>query len=148
LVLHCLLQLKNMLSALSPTLRSLRQRDFYSQPRFHVSIAWALLDPDVPVDGDGDAQRQAGTHEGTIPAEGSLENNFLSNGDIRESKKELENDHFPRISRFPPELIPVLHQRFGARLSSEHTGGFNAATIAVKIGKDIFSWPLRGTNVH
>ncbi|OJA21492.1 hypothetical protein AZE42_03281 [Rhizopogon vesiculosus] len=141
-------ELRNMLSALSPTLQSLHQRDFYSQPRFHVSIAWALLDPDTSVNGNVDAQGQPGTYEGATPAEGTSDNNFFGSGDNGESSKEPRIERFRSIPRFPSELIPTLHQRFGARVSSEHTGGFNADTVAVKIGKDIFSWPLRGSHVH
>jgi hypothetical protein len=135
-----------MLSALSPTLQSLRQRDFYSQPRFHVSIAWALLDPDISVNGDVTAEGRAGTYDSPISVQGTLGNSFFGSGGNGESESQAER--FPHIPRFPSELIPTLHQRFGSRLSSKHTGEFDAETIAVKIGKDIFSWPLRGTHVH
>ncbi|OAX39880.1 hypothetical protein K503DRAFT_810263 [Rhizopogon vinicolor AM-OR11-026] len=137
-------ELRNMLSALSPTLQSLHQRDFYNQPRFHVSIAWALLDPDTSMNGNVDARGQPGTYEGATPTEGTSD----SSGDNGESSKEPRVERFRSIPRFPSELIPTLHQRFGARVSSEHTGGFNADTVAVKIGKDIFSWPLRGSHIH
>ncbi|KAG2365151.1 hypothetical protein BDR07DRAFT_1278095, partial [Suillus spraguei] len=138
-------ELRDLLSVLSPTLRSLRQRDFYTQPRFHVSIAWALLDPDTSANGDGDAdtkRRPRACEEVTI-VEGTSDSNLTSsNGDIGESDKQFRTKSFPRVPHFPSELIPTLNQRFGARVSSAHIGGFNADTIAVKIGKDISSWPF------
>ncbi|KAG2115469.1 hypothetical protein DEU56DRAFT_748653 [Suillus clintonianus] len=135
-------ELKNLLSALSPTLQFLRQRDFYSQPRFHVSIAWALLDSDTSGNGDAGAQGQPRVVEGTSGS------NLTSNGDIGESNKELQAECFPRVPHFPSELIPTLNQRFGAMVSSAHIGGFGADTIAVKIGKDIFSWSFQGSHVN
>ena len=33
-----------MCKTLSPALQHLRQKIYYDQPRFHASIAWALLD--------------------------------------------------------------------------------------------------------
>ncbi|KAG0704790.1 hypothetical protein DFH29DRAFT_997284 [Suillus ampliporus] len=141
-------ELRNLLSALSPTLLSLRQRDFYSQPRFHVSIAWALLDPDMSVNRDADAKGQPLACESVIPVEGTSGNNLSSSGDTGESKKEFQAECSPRIPHFPSELIPTLNQRFGAKASSAHTGGFGADTIAVKIGKDVFSWPFQGSHVN
>jgi len=111
-----------------------------------VSIAWALLDPSV--NRDIDARRQPGTYEGAISAEGISDNSSSGIGDNGESNKEPQVERFPCIPCFPSELIPTLHQRFGARVSSEHVGGFDVDTVAVKIGKDIFSWPLRGSHVH
>ncbi|KAG2065043.1 hypothetical protein BDR04DRAFT_1109161 [Suillus decipiens] len=135
-------ELRDLLSALSPTLRSLRQRDFYSQPRFHVSIAWALLDPDTLANGDANTKRRPCAYEEDIVVEDTSDSNLTSNGDIGESDKQFQAKSFPRVPHFPSELIPTLNQRFGARVSSAHIGGFNADTIAVKIGKDIFSWPF------
>jgi len=126
----------------------MHQRDFYSQPRFHISIAWALLDPHTSVNGDADAQGQHRTYDGAISVEGPSGNNSSSSGDIGNFNKEPHAECFPRIPRFPSELIPTLNLRFGARVSSAHTGGFGADTIAVKIGKDIFSWSLRGFRVN
>ncbi|KAF8517395.1 hypothetical protein BU17DRAFT_91842 [Hysterangium stoloniferum] len=38
-------QLRQMTESITPTLRSLYQKEYYTEPRFHASIAWALLDP-------------------------------------------------------------------------------------------------------
>ncbi|KAG1868989.1 hypothetical protein DFJ58DRAFT_714154 [Suillus subalutaceus] len=141
-------ELRDLLSALSPTLQSLRQRDFYSQPRFHVSIAWALLDPDTSVNGDADTRRHPRAYEGVIAVEGTSDDNLTSNGDIGESNKHFQAECFPCVPHFPSELIPTLNRRFGARVSCAHIGGFEVDTIVVKIGKDIFSWPFQGPLVN
>ncbi|KAG2034870.1 hypothetical protein BDR03DRAFT_923630 [Suillus americanus] len=140
-------ELRDLLSALSPTLQSLRQRDFYSQPRFHVSIAWVLLDPDTSVNGNADTRRHPRTYKGLIAVEGTSDNNLTSDGDIGESNKHFQVECFPRVPQFPSELIPTLNRRFGARVSCAHIGGFEVDTIVVKIGKDIFSWPFQGSRI-
>ncbi|KAG2060676.1 hypothetical protein BDR06DRAFT_476605 [Suillus hirtellus] len=140
-------ELRDLLSALSPTLQSLRQRDFYSQPRFHVSIAWVLLDPNTSMNGETDTKRHSRACEGVTIVEGTSDNNLTSNGDIEESNKQSQAKCFPRVPHFPSELIPTLNQRFGARVSSAHIGGFDADTIVVKIGKEIFSWAFQGSHV-
>ena len=32
------------MNALTPTLRTIKQSEFYPEPKFHVSIGWALLE--------------------------------------------------------------------------------------------------------
>lgn len=141
-------ELRGLLSALSPIIQSLHQRDFYSQPRFHVSIAWALLGPDTSVNRDADTKIHPCSYDGVIAAEGSSDDDLTGDGGIGESNKEFQPECLPRVPHFPSELIPTLKQRFGARVSSAHTGGFDADIIVVKIGKDIFSWPFQGSLVE
>ena len=38
------LQLRALSDALTPALRAIRQNEFYPEPKFHVSIGWALLE--------------------------------------------------------------------------------------------------------
>ena len=45
-VLKILLQLGALTDALTPALRAIRQGGFYPEPKFHVSIGWALLERD------------------------------------------------------------------------------------------------------
>lgn len=42
-VLKIYLQLGALSDALTPTLRAIKQSEFYPEPKFHVSIGWALL---------------------------------------------------------------------------------------------------------
>jgi len=37
-------QLGTLTDALAPALRAIRQSEFYPEPKFHVSIGWALLE--------------------------------------------------------------------------------------------------------
>ncbi|KAJ7577458.1 U6 snRNA phosphodiesterase Usb1 [Mycena floridula] len=37
-------ELKALAAALTPTLHSFKQKEYYAEPRFHASIAWALLE--------------------------------------------------------------------------------------------------------
>jgi len=37
-------ELKALANALAPALRAIKQNDFYCEPKFHVSIGWALLE--------------------------------------------------------------------------------------------------------
>jgi hypothetical protein len=41
---YAYIQLRQLSESLIPTLRAIRQQEFYPEPRFHASIAWALLD--------------------------------------------------------------------------------------------------------
>jgi hypothetical protein len=43
-VLKIYLQLGALSDALTPALRAIKQSEFYPEPKFHVSIGWALLE--------------------------------------------------------------------------------------------------------
>jgi hypothetical protein len=100
------------------------------------------------VNRDADTKRHPCSDDGVIAAEGPSDDDLTGDGGIGESNKEFQSECFPRVPHFPSELIPTLKQRFGARVSSAHTGGFDADIIVVKIGKDIFSWPFQGSLVE
>lgn len=53
-------------------------------------------------------------------------------------------DDFIRIPHFPPTLITLLNEAYAAKLCQARTGGFVVDRISVKIGKDVFTWPLSG----
>lgn len=44
------IQLRALADALTPTLAALRQQEYYTEPRFHASVGWALLGSPNPVD--------------------------------------------------------------------------------------------------
>ena len=88
----------------------MRQKEYYTEPRFHASVAWALLD------------RQP-----------------------RKSFEENEIDldaQFPTIPSFPPSLVQDLTSNFGVTLSK--LGIFQVTQVSIRIGKDVFSFLLRG----
>ena len=92
----------------------LHQKDFYEEPRFHASIAWALLDR--PLEQSEKPSRQS----------------------------DLTAKPMPRaLQKFPPDLLQQLTKEFGEVLASK-SGAFEVNNVKVKIGKDIFSWALSG----
>ncbi|KAK0193387.1 U6 snRNA phosphodiesterase Usb1 [Armillaria mellea] len=97
-------QLSQLSNTLAPTLQAFRQKDYYAEPRFHASIAWALRD-DTPSDSE---------------------------------------TQFPTIPGIPSQLIDKLNQEYQSRLSAKSMNFFDADTICVKIGKEVFSWRLKG----
>ncbi|KAL5524575.1 USB1 [Sanghuangporus sanghuang] len=106
-------ELEMLSKTVEPILRSLHQKGFYSEPRFHASVAWALL-----ATTGVRLQDEASTL--SVPA-----------------------DTLPRvISSFPPQLLSDMESHFGKTLSSSKTGVFDVDSICVKIGKEISSWPL------
>ncbi|KAI0718424.1 hypothetical protein C8T65DRAFT_804065 [Cerioporus squamosus] len=108
--------LKELSDSLTPALRSIRQKEFYEQPRFHASLAWALLDGSRP----SGTTRSAS--EPTPPV--SIEPTF------------------PTIPSFPPSLVSQLQKEFGRELASPVVGTFEAEEVCVRIGKDVRKWKL------
>ena len=126
-----LLQLKSLATALAPIIRQLRQQGYYENPRFHASIAWALLDrsSSIPSVGVEDAISATGSP-------GSVSQRSTPGFDIPNS--------FPTISHFPKDLISTLDERYSSALASTKVGLFDADSITVKIGKDMFTWNMSG----
>lgn len=57
---------------------------------------------------------------------------------------EQPSNNFHRIAHFPHALVPSLNEAYAVKLSQARTGGFVVDRISVKIGKDVFTWPLNG----
>ncbi|KAF9013362.1 hypothetical protein BDQ17DRAFT_1321214 [Cyathus striatus] len=104
-----------------PTLQTIRQKEFYTEPRFHASIAWALLDREV--------------NSSMIPSSPAVSHASAIDPPITD-----DSFKFPTILEFPQQLIPTLIERFGATLPV--TSAFDVDKIAVKIGKEVTSWLL------
>lgn len=118
-------ELRTISEALIPTLRAIRQKEFYSEPRFHASFGWALMScPSTPV--------TRPTSEATTPEETSLSDELRSGNE----------DSFSTIERFPEELVPTLKREFGPTLLTPIVGIFEVDSLCVRIGKDINRWKL------
>lgn len=138
-----LIQLRRCLDLLAPTLRLLRQKEFYVDPKFHASIAWTLLEKtpsslvraSLSIPGEPD--------EITLPQGTASEEHCAQTASP--GVTEQPSDLFHRIPHFPHTLLPSLNKAYAAKLSQARTGGFVVDSISVKIGKDIFTWPLNGT---
>ncbi|KAK7048140.1 U6 snRNA phosphodiesterase [Favolaschia claudopus] len=124
-------------SSLTPTLRAIRQQEFYSSPRFHASIGWALL----------------GGKDSVEPPNSSDSTNFTTNMDqpslssIRADSSNLstptENEYF-KVTEFPPTLVSSLNEQYGAALVGSVAKSFDVTELCIKIGKDITRWRLNG----
>ncbi|CDO74571.1 hypothetical protein BN946_scf184771.g7 [Trametes cinnabarina] len=123
-------EFKALSEHLTPILKSLRQKEFYQDPRFHASIAWALLDGaragprQGPVDATDDGPERA-----TTP---TLEGRVVDSG-----------DGFPTIPCFPRTLVPALCAEFARELVESKVGAFDAEEVRVRIGKEVSQWRLR-----
>ncbi|KAI6166670.1 hypothetical protein EDD17DRAFT_1180740 [Pisolithus thermaeus] len=154
----------HILKLLAPTLRSLRQKEFYADPKFHASIAWALLDSPATATSPPPTSAASVT---TRPRDSSVPLQALqslrdsqecpspeiatsacgspsSTSTPTDSMSILDLDHFPRIPHLPPTLISTLNASYAPRLSAARTGGFLVDKIAVRIGKEVVMWCLSG----
>ena len=123
------------MDALSPALRAIRQQEYYVNPKFHASIAWALL----PRPQDTPGLESVDLDSICIHPAQSENSISSSTSTVRESA-----EAFPAISRFPPDLIISLIERYSTRLSSPYIGVFDVEKVVVKIGKETTSWRLLG----
>lgn len=110
-------ELRKLVDHLTPTLRGLYQKEYYSEPRFHASIAWALLK----------------TKSRANPAQSPPS---LSDTDVT-TKDDTE---FPTLSSISPEILTNLNNILSKQLSRIT---FEVDTVKVRIGKQTTTFPLR-----
>ena len=122
----CFMQLQSLCDALAPTLKTIRQQEYYADPKFHASIAWALL-------------HQA-KEKSSDPVINSKESTPCSSGS--ESDTVTTTQDFPTIECLPQDLIVTLNEKYGSKLSSPKVGTLVAEMIDLKIGKDKSTWKL------
>ncbi|KAG8992627.1 poly(U)-specific 3'-to-5' RNA exonuclease [Tulasnella sp. JGI-2019a] len=102
------LETKALSDALNVHIRALHQEAYYEAPRFHISIAWALLQED----------------EHTI--ESAISQELLDPPPMPE---------FPRVAELPDSLIRSLENRYAARIRDLVQSSID--TVEIKIGKSI-----------
>lgn len=124
-----------MSDELLPTLLSLKQKEFYAEPRFHASFAWALLHHCGPSPSPAGIEAPSPPSLSLCPIDGQVEAGATKG----------PADTFPTIARFPPTLVSSLNAAFGERLRARHVGTFDVRAVHVRIGKDVFKWGLSGT---
>ncbi|KAI5121075.1 hypothetical protein M0805_008588 [Coniferiporia weirii] len=120
-------EFKSLSKSLEPALKLLHQKEFYSEPRFHASIAWASLAPELMNTG----APNVATPSPMSTAPGTPE-------------VQTHNEHKTILS-FPSSMLSELNTQFGYALSSRKVGAFEVERVEVKIGKDVFSWDLGGS---
>lgn len=155
-----------MVEALVPTLRAIRQKEFYSEPRFHASIAWALMKTLSPPFDDNDSGRQNKSgntsllSHNTQGSSGSTQEDTISLANVTAPSAAgssgtptpvplLEADQnreraFETIDRIPEDVVVMLRRDFGDTLTDSRVGGFEVTSLCVRIGKEIFRWKLEG----
>ena len=159
-------QLRALSDALTPTLHSFRQKEFYIDPRFHASIAWALLDTkpiNLPsgsksIPGSMSVLQTAQEVQGPrtsksgsslVPNDASLTSTstypFIPSPipDVP-SIPTYPQKEFLAIPHFPPTLIPTLVDKHTAQLTRVNIGAFEVDEVRVKIGKWVGGWALQG----
>ncbi|KAH9850234.1 U6 snRNA phosphodiesterase Usb1 [Lenzites betulinus] len=122
--------LKELSNRLTPTLKAIRQKEFYEDPRFHASIAWALLH---------NPEEQADT---TSPHSDSTLASSSSNA-RPPGGPTCGEDTFPTIPCFPDSMVPKLRADFSRELAQVGVGTFEAEEVRVRIGKEVSRWRLR-----
>jgi len=133
-------ELRAISDALTPTLQAVRQKEFYSDPRFHASIAWALLDG---VSSCQNPSLAIADVNSTL-----AEANPTVLHAVSDSLEPAVEPEFPTIPHLPKDLISSLKDQYGAKLSSTKTGIYDVDAITVKIGKEINTWRLSGNVNH
>ena len=97
-------------------LESIHQKAYYDNPRFHSSIAWALLS--LP-----ESLKASSADDGNADAQ----------------------PEFPRIDKIPDELLHLVNGKYRSLLASSAVGAFEVRELCVKIGNDVSTFPLDDT---
>jgi U6 snRNA phosphodiesterase len=140
---------RSMCETLNKSLRDIRQTAFYDNPRFHASIAWALLEracahtkpPTLNHVETKELQQQPSAASGV----GSGSSDLTTRGVLPQAAKvnnDDDNEPFPSVAAIPASLAASLNSKFEIRMASPHVGSFEVEKLSIKIGKDVFSWNL------
>ncbi|KAF8826803.1 hypothetical protein HHX47_DHR5000751 [Lentinula edodes] len=133
-------KLKLLSDGLLPFLANLRQKEYYADPRFHASIAWALLQgttscpPQMKV-----AIAEPDNHASMAE---NLSSPLLSG--MLPTQVAPSVNAFGPILHLPASLTTILNEQYASPLSSQSCSAFDIHELCVKIGKDVFSWRLKG----
>lgn len=130
-------QLNRLCCDLKPLIESLRQRAYYARPRFHASVAWALLDHCLDPVGSDPTIGEAPSGSVSLFNREQITPRYPSKTEIPAN--------FVTIPGLPEGLIAQMNHRFKDQLSSPLIGSFDAENVVVKIGKETYSWPFIGT---
>ncbi|EJU03142.1 hypothetical protein DACRYDRAFT_115389 [Dacryopinax primogenitus] len=128
-------ELQALTTSLEPAITALRQETYYSEPRYHVSLGWALLGPSTPssaLSPSGDEQLGANLHTtNSAPKQPQKESNELSDHPTQNGTL-AKVPVFPTIPRLPPTLIPTLQAEYGNLIRQAIPVG----EVRVRIGKE------------
>jgi len=130
-------ELTTLTTLLTPTLRAIRQQEYYASPRFHASFGWSLL----------------GHHASSPKADNTTNPNAdqppISSASIRSessnSSTSFVPNEYPKITEFPPALLPTLNEQYGPSLVGSTAKSVDINEICIKIGKEVSRWRLNGS---
>ncbi|KAI0823156.1 hypothetical protein BC628DRAFT_1384934 [Trametes gibbosa] len=128
--------LRALSDQLTPTLKAIRQKEFYEDPRFHASIAWALLH-------GAEARPVAAQHTSEPGNSLSSPPESTTTAPARDPSKCGGEDSFPTIPGFPESLVQQMRAEFARELAQVGVGTFEAEEVRVKIGKEVSRWRLQ-----
>ena len=119
--------MRYLCEALSPALKSIHQQEYYTTPRFHASLGWALLHK---------------ARQTTSPDPQSIPRNCAADSVTTKPPNEraTSSQEWPTISCLPQELITALNRKYSEKLSSLNDAFCSAEAVTLKIGKEIFTW--------
>ncbi|KAL0069785.1 poly(U)-specific 3'-to-5' RNA exonuclease [Marasmius tenuissimus] len=129
-------ELKSLTERLTSSLQSFRQKVYYDEPRFHASIAWALLESPP-------SSRSTQSLRSTSPG---LSEHATSIDEQVDPPITIESIlvEFPRIPQLPESTIAVLNEKYKGAFSTNRVGTFDVRRVHLKIGKEVFVWQLDG----
>ena len=120
------MQMRNLCEALSPALRSIRQQEYYANPKFHASIGWALLHQAI--------------QKRTLPTESPGPPSTPTDPAKIANERKVSSPELLRVSCLPQEMIAALNGKYSVKLSSLNDGVFLVEAVTLKIGKENFAW--------
>lgn len=120
---EAIIQTEKLSRAFHPVLRILRQELYYTEPRFHVSIAWAPLSR--PPNGQSTTSPQ-----------------ILPSGPSKAGSEPLNSSSTSSIACLSQSVVTELNARFGKELAGMRNGAFVVDRVCTRIGKDISVWKL------
>ncbi|KAJ7202838.1 hypothetical protein GGX14DRAFT_535988 [Mycena pura] len=120
-------ELTALVNSVTPALRAIRQQEYYTAPRFHASIGWALL---------------GGRGPSHVPTNTTASIGMDSSNSATSPSETL----YPKITEFPPALLPALNEEYGPRLKTAPTvKSFEIGQLCIRIGKEVSRLRLNGT---
>jgi U6 snRNA phosphodiesterase len=114
-----------------------RQKEFYSEPRFHASIAWALLQNASRGQNSTGSTSQINVGQDVMD---EVLTTDASNGAEATGHRPAAREKFPTILQFPPELVTTLEAEFGETLRTRSVSTLECEHLCVRIGKDVVRW--------
>ncbi|KAL1752440.1 hypothetical protein FB107DRAFT_219936 [Schizophyllum commune] len=138
-------ELAAMTANLTPYLRSIRQQEYYSDPKYHASIGWSLLSSEkmkcatstATVNGAINKPDTAATISNWAASASEASEDRSSSADTPSSNT-TSPPAFTSIPAFPEVVVDDLNRTYGSRLVK--VGLVDVGRLSVRIGKEVSSW--------